>query len=105
MMLMFIFEKPNIENIIEAILPILYLGAISSGIGYTMQIIGQQYSNNPTLDSIIMSLEAVFAVIGGAIILSETLLVNEIIGCAIMFISIIIAQLPIGNKTKQPEIN
>ena len=92
--LMFIFEKPSINKIIEVILPILYLGGISSGIGYTLQIIGQKFSNNPTLDSIIMSLESVFAVIGGAIILNERLTNNELIGCIIMFLAIIISQLP-----------
>lgn len=92
--LMFIFEKPSINKIIEVILPILYLGGISSGIGYTLQIIGQKFSNNPTLDSIIMSLESVFAVLGGAIILNEHLTNNELIGCIIMFIAIIISQLP-----------
>ena len=92
--LMFIFEKPSINKIIEVILPILYLGGISSGIGYTLQIIGQKFSNNPTLDSIIMSLESVFAVLGGAIILNEHLSNNELIGCIIMFLAIIISQLP-----------
>lgn len=92
--LMFIFETPTIENIKASLLPILYLGVVSCGIGYTTQIIGQQYSQRPTLDSIIMSLESVFAVIGGAIILQEHLLINEIIGCIVMFIAIIFAQLP-----------
>ena len=92
--LMFIFEKPSINKILEVILPILYLGGISSGIGYTLQIIGQKFSNNPTLDSIIMSLESVFAVLGGTIILNEHLTNNELIGCIIMFIAIIISQLP-----------
>ena len=101
MILMLIFENPNISKIIEVILPILYLGGVSSGIGYTLQIIGQKLSNNPTIDSIIMSLESLFAVIGGAIILNEKLLTNEIIGCILMFIAIIIAQLPIlAKKTK-----
>ena len=103
--LMFIFETPRIENIKESLLPILYLGIVSSGIGYTLQIVGQQYSQRPTLDSIIMSLESVFAVIGGALILHEHLLTNEIIGCVVMFISIIFAQLPTNlfkiNKEKQ----
>ncbi len=92
--LMFIFETPSIESIKASLFTILYLGVISCGVGYTTQIIGQQYSQRPTLDSIIMSLESVFAVIGGAIILKEHLLINEIIGCIVMFIAIIFAQLP-----------
>lgn len=103
--LMFIFEKPTLENIKNCLFPLLYLGVVSCGIGYTTQIIGQQYSQRPTLDSIIMSLESVFAVIGGAIILKEHLLINEIIGCIVMFIAIIFAQLPTSlfkiNKTNE----
>lgn len=94
MILMFIFEKPDINIILQAWFPILYLGVVSSGIGYTLQIVGQQYSKNPTVDSIIMSFESVFAAIGGALILHQKLSMLEAIGCAIMFIAIIIAQLP-----------
>lgn len=94
MILMFIFEKIDIQSIGKAILPILYLGVISCGVGYTTQIIGQQYSNNPTIDSIIMSFESVFATIGGIIILKESLKINEIAGCLLMFCAIIISQLP-----------
>lgn len=94
MILMFIFETPSFDAIKKAILPILYLGIISCGIGYTLQIIGQQYSDNPTIDSIIMSFEAVFATLGGIIILKEKLVVNEVIGCILMFIAIVISQLP-----------
>ena len=94
MICMFIFEKFEITNVINVILPILYLGIVSTGIGYTMQIIGQKLSQNPTIDSILMSFESVFAAIGGAIILKEVLLINEIIGCIIMFIAIIISQIP-----------
>ena len=94
MILMFIFETPSFDAIKKAILPILYLGIISCGIGYTLQIIGQQYSDNPTIDSIIMSFEAVFATLGGIIILKEKLVINEVIGCILMFIAIVISQLP-----------
>lgn len=90
---MFIFEKVDINLILKAWLSILYLGVLSSGVGYTLQIIGQQYSNNPTLDSIIMSLESVFALIGGVIVFQDKFTTNEIIGCIIMFISIIVAQI------------
>ena len=93
LILMFIFEKPSFENISKVMGPILYLGIVSSGVGYTLQIIGQQYSKNPTLDSIIMSFEAVFAAIGGHLILSQHLSFIEIIGCLVMLVSIIIGQL------------
>ena len=62
-------------------------------LGYTLQIIGQQYSKKPTLDSIIMSFESVFAAVGGALILSQHLSFIEIIGCLVMLVSIIVAQL------------
>lgn len=94
LILMFIFEKPDINNILKALGPILYLSIVSSGIGYTLQIIGQQYSKNPTLDSIIMAFESVFAVLGGALILKQHLSDVEVVGCIIMFIAIIFAQLP-----------
>ena len=90
---MFIFEKIDINLILQAWLSILYLGVLSSGVGYTLHIIGQQYSNNPTLDSIIMSLESVFALLGGVIVFQDKFTTNEIIGCIIMFVSIIIAQI------------
>ena len=104
LILMFIFEKPDISNILKAFVPILYLSVVSSGIGYTLQIIGQQYSKNPTIDSIIMAFESVFAAIGGAWILKQHLSNLEIIGCVIMFIAIIIAQLP-ANLFKIRKIN
>ena len=99
-----IFEKPNINNVIDVILPILFLGIFSSGIAYTLQIVGQKYSNNPTIDSIIMSLESVFAVLGGAIILNEVLEMKEIIGCLVIFIAIILSQIPIKNNQIKEEI-
>jgi drug/metabolite transporter (DMT)-like permease len=103
LVLSFIFEKPNINNILEVILPILFLGVFSSGIAYTLQIVGQKLSNNPTVDSILMSLETVFAVIGGSLILKEVLEINEIIGCVLIFVAIILAQIPIKIKKGEKE--
>lgn len=98
--LMFIFEEPKIDEIISAALPILFLGIMSSGIAYTLQIIGQQYCDSPTLASISMSFESVFAAIGGVLFNNEMLENKEWIGCAIMFAAIIIAQLPSPFKKK-----
>lgn len=98
LVLMFIFERPSIENILLSAKFILYLGVVSSGVGYTLQIIGQKYSDNPTVASIIMSLESVFAAIGGWLFMHKSLSFVEILGCIIMFSAIILAQLP--NKTK-----
>lgn len=90
---MFIFEKPNIDMLIAAWLPILYAGIFSSGIGYTFQIIGQKYAE-PTVASIAMSLESVFAALAGWVILNERLNSNELIGCVLVFASVILAQVP-----------
>ena len=91
---MLIVEKPSMNDISNAIWPILYLGIGSSGIAFTFQIIGQKNSDNPTIDSIVMSLESVVAVIGGALILKEKFTNNELIGCILMFSAFIFSQLP-----------
>ena len=94
-----IFDKPSFNSIMTAILPICYAGIMSSGIAFTLQIIGQKYTE-PTVASLLMSLESVFAVITGIIILHQIPSHRELIGCVIMFIAIIISQLPI-NITKK----
>lgn len=90
---MFLFESPSMEQILQAWLPILYAGALSSGVGYTLQIIGQR-GMNPTVASLIMSLESVVSVIAGWVILRQSLSVRELFGCALMFGAIILVQLP-----------
>lgn len=91
--LAFIFETPTLGALYDAAFPILFLGIMSSGIAYTFQMVGQKLSGNPALASIIMSLESVFAVIGGAIILSEKMTVRELIGCAVIFAAVVITEL------------
>ncbi len=85
------------EAIINAWPEILYAGIMSSGIAYTLQVVAQK-DTDPTIASLILSLEAVFAVIAGFFILKEMMTVRELIGCALMFGAIIIAQLPIANQ-------
>lgn len=97
---MLIIEKPSMESIMLAIKPVLYLGLVSSGVGYTLQIVGQKYSDNPTVASILMSLESVFAALGGWVILGKDLSIYEICGCAVMFAAIVLAQLDFKKKTK-----
>lgn len=92
--LMFIFEKPDLSAILAAWMPILYLSLMSSAVGYTLQIIGQKYSSSPALASIIMSMESVFAALGGAVFTGVVPKTEEIIGCFVMLLAIIIAQLP-----------
>lgn len=90
---MFILENPSIQVIKECAVPILYSGLFACGIGYTLQPIGQRYAE-PTTASIIMSLESVFALIFGIIILKEPITLHEFLGCVIMFAAIILIQLP-----------
>lgn len=101
--LMLIFEKPNINIIIECIIPLLYVGIMSSGVAYTLQILAQKDSN-PTVISLLLSLESVFSVIGGLIILGDNLSLKEYIGCIFMLIAVVLAQIPIKYKRKKQQI-
>lgn len=90
---MFIFEKPDIIQIREAWFSILYAGILSSGVAYTLQMAGQKYAE-PAVASVVMSLESVFAAIGGCIVLNEVLSIREIAGCIIVFLAVVLAQIP-----------
>ena len=94
-----ILEAPLISDIIKSMGPILYAAVFSSGIAYTLQVVGQKYTS-PVIASLILSLESVFSAIFGWIILSQTLSTKEIIGCIIVFAAIINAQIPEKIKTK-----
>ena len=94
---MLIFEQPSFANILAAWKPILYAGAMSSGVGYTLQIVGQK-GMNPAVASLIMSLESVISVIAGWLILGQALSGREIFGCVLMFGAIVLAQLPERKK-------
>lgn len=93
---MFLFESPKLTMILAAWKPILYAGVLSCGAGYTLQIIGQK-GMNPTVASLIMSLESVISVLAGFLLLHEVLSTRELFGCVLMFAAIILAQLP-GKK-------
>ncbi len=97
---MLIFENPDINIILAAWLPIAYAGILSSGVAYTLQIIGQKTAE-PTVASIVMSLESVFAALSGWLILGEILSAREIIGCILVFISVIFAQIPDIRRKKE----
>lgn len=90
-------EVPDISNIQAAWLPLLYAGLLSCGVGYTLQIVGQK-GINPVIASLIMSLESVISALAGWVILGQVLSPKEILGCVLMFVAIIITQIPIGNK-------
>lgn len=90
---MLLFENPSIEMILSAAGPILYTGIMSTGVGYTLQIVGQK-GLNPTVAALILSLESVFSALSGYLFLHQVLTTRELIGCALMFIAIVLAQLP-----------
>ena len=90
---MFIFEEPNVSDIIDTTVPLLYAGVMSCGVAFTAQIFGQKYSD-PTVASILLCLESVFAVIFGLIFLGDKLNSRETIGCVIMFTAILLTQIP-----------
>lgn len=97
MIIAFIFETPSMDAILSGWLPILYAGVLSCGVAYTLQIIGQK-NMDPTVASLILSLESVFSVLAGWIILNQTLSMREFLGCGFMFLAIILAQLPEKGK-------
>lgn len=92
LVLMFFFEDISLIAIKDAMIPLLYLGILSAGVGFTAQIICQKYID-ATVASIIMSLESVFSVIFGFLILKELLTSRQIIGCVFVFSSVILAQI------------
>lgn len=84
---------PSLQALLVSWMPILYAGVLSSGVGYTLQIIGQR-GVNPTVASLVLSLESVFSVLAGWVILGQSMSGREILGCVLMFAAIILAQLP-----------
>ena len=88
-----LFESPSLSSLMAAWQPVLYAGVLSCGVAYTLQIIGQK-GLNPTVASLIMSLESCISAIAGWIILGQMLSGREILGCGVMFAAIVLAQLP-----------
>ena len=102
--LIFELNSISLSGIISAAPQILYLGLVSSGIGYTLQIVGQRYAE-PAVASLVMSMESVFAALGGWFVGNvlkigeeRTLSAPELAGCLLVFAAIVLAQLPIGKK-------
>ena len=94
---MLLTETPSLENILSAWLPILYAGVLSCGVAYTLQIVGQK-DMNPTVASLILSLESCISVLAGWLILGQQLKGRELLGCLAMFAAIILAQIPEKNS-------
>ena len=99
MAIIFELDLISLKNIVSVIPEILYMGIVSSGIAYTLQIVGQKYAE-PAIASLSMSLESVFAALGGWIITGNALKGNEIIGCILVFAAIVLAQIPDFFKKK-----
>lgn len=94
---MLVFEHPNLTDIFAAAVPILYAGILSSGAGYTLQIVGQKDAD-PSIAGMILSLESVFAALAGTILLHEVLSLRELFGCILVFSAIIFSQMQFQKK-------
>lgn len=94
---MIVSESPSLEAVGMCIWPILYVGVFSSGVAYTLQILAQKDSN-PTVVSLLLSLESVFATLAGAIILHDQMSGKEYLGCVLMLVAVVLAQLPEREK-------
>lgn len=94
---MFLMEQPTWDGILAAALPIGYAGIMSSGVAYTLQIVAQK-DMDPTIASLLMSLESVFSLLAGWVLLGQRLSAKELFGCALVFAAIMLVQLPIGSK-------
>ena len=97
--IMLFVETPSLENIMAAAMPILYAGVLSSGVAYTLQIVGQK-DMNPTVASLILCLESVVSALAGWLILHEALTARELLGCVLMFAAIVLAQVPMPERKK-----
>ena len=95
----FLFETPTLAEFGENLLPVAYCGIMSSGVAYTLQILGQR-DLNPAIASLIMCLESVFSALGGWLLLHQSLSVREVFGCALIFAAVVLAQLPVEDWLK-----
>lgn len=92
-----LFEQPTLSGVLGAWGPILYAGVLSCGVAYTLQVVAQKHVE-PTLASLTLSVESVFSVLAGWLLLNQTLTGREIAGCVLMFCAIVLAQLPSRKK-------
>ncbi len=90
-------EKPEIGNFVDGIIPLAYAGIMSSGVAYTLQVIGQK-NMDPTIASLILSMESVVSMLSGWAILGQKLSTRELLGCALVFGAVILVQLPERKK-------
>lgn len=95
----FLLEPPTWEGVLANAWPLLFCGILSSGVGYTLQILGQR-GVNPAVASLIMCLESVFSALGGWLVLHQTLTVRETLGCGLIFAAVVLAQLPLKRPAR-----
>lgn len=88
-----LFEQPTLQCLIDGMIPLAYAGILSSGVAYTLQVIGQK-DMDPTVASLILSMESVFSALAGWVILHQKLSGRELFGCALVFTAVILVQLP-----------
>lgn len=96
---MLLFEKPDWSEVFRYALPVLYVAIFSCGIAYLLQIVAQR-DGNPAVVSLLFSMESVFSVIGGAVLLHQRMTVREYLGCALILAAVIIAQIPERKKNR-----
>ena len=99
-----LFENPNFSELCAGYQPILFTGIIVTAGAYTFQILGHK-ATHPVLATLILSTEAIFAVIGGIILLKETLNLREISGCFLMIAAIVLSQLPFKHKKQSDDLS
>lgn len=97
MILAFMFETPSFSALLAGAVPVLYAGVLSSGVAYTLQVVGQKRVE-PTVASMILSMESVFSVLAGWLLLSQKLSVKELTGCVMVFAAVVMVQLPDRKK-------
>ena len=88
-----IFEKPELSNFVDGILPLAYAGIMSCGAAYTLQVVGQK-NLDPTVASLILSMESVISMLAGWVILGQAMSPKELLGCGLVFGAVIMVQLP-----------
>lgn len=88
-----LFEQPTLQCLIDGMIPLAYAGILSSGVAYTLQVIGQK-DMDPTVASLILSMESVFSALAGWMILHQKLSGRELFGCVLVFMAVILVQLP-----------
>ena len=88
-----LFEQPTLKCLIDGIIPLAYAGILSSGVAYTLKVVGQK-DMDPTVASLILSMESVFSALAGWMILHQKLSGRELFGCVLVFTAVILVQLP-----------